>query len=166
MTYKKGSLKAESTTGERWAFTNTFDHNLKRASTSTRMHTCWWKLECCKEKIKKLNLLKTQIKIRKKVLGQKIHITFSHSRRQQPIFQIVQELSNYIDKNTSKSLKFIQNPGSLVGRDVSHKFKVDETGEIRWYHGTVIGWSCHQITSDWIWRRRGTLLFWSYPGSA
>ena len=53
------------------------------------------------------------------------------------------------DKNTSKSLKFIQNPGSLVGRDVSHKFKVDETGEIRWYHGTVIGYDLatklHQI---------------------
>ena len=61
----------------------------------------------------------------------------------------MQELSNYIDQNQSESSKFIKDPGSLVGRDVTHKFEVDETGEIKWYHSTVIGYDLatklHQI---------------------
>lgn len=39
-------------------------------------------LSVAKKKAQKLLLLKTQIKIRKKVFGQTIHIVFSHSRKQ------------------------------------------------------------------------------------
>lgn len=38
-----------------------------------------------KKKTQKLSLLRTQVNIRKKVLGQVIHITFSHFKKQRPL---------------------------------------------------------------------------------
>ena len=45
-------------------------------------------ISATKKKAKKVSLLKTQIKIRRKLLGQNIHIAFSHSRKQQPLSEV------------------------------------------------------------------------------
>lgn len=52
-----------------------------------------------KKKAQKLSLLRTQINIRRKVLGQDIHITFSHLRKQRPLNTVIQELSDYLDRD-------------------------------------------------------------------
>ena len=51
-----------------------------------------------KKKAQKLSLLRTQINIRRKVLGQNIHITFSHLRKQRPLNTVIQELSFYLER--------------------------------------------------------------------
>ena len=86
-----------------------------------------------KKREKKLVLLKTQIKIRKKILNQKIHIVFSHCRKQQPVHDIAKELFTFIAKDDCPITKFIQNPTLLVGSQIKHKFKIAETGKETWF---------------------------------
>ncbi len=89
-----------------------------------------------------MTLLKTQVKIRKKVLNQIIvPITFTRSRRQKPISDIVQELSRFIDQNnTSSELSpLFRDPKAFVGKRIKHKFD-NENGIATWYDGTVIGY--------------------------
>ena len=74
------------------------------------------------------------MKIRKKVLGQNIHINL---RKLRPVNEIVKELSEHIERN---STEFFQDPASLIGRHISHKFETEETREVKWYHGTVVGY--------------------------
>ncbi len=104
-------------------------------------------LTAAKMKAQKLSLLKTQIRIRKKVLHQNIRITFSHSGKQRPIIDIVKELSDYI-QSTFESSDFIQNPDSLVGRHISHKFEVEDTSEFKWYHGTILSYNSATKTHE------------------
>ena len=49
-----------------------------------------------KKKKKKITLLKTQVNIRKKLLKEKIQITFSQSRKQLPINDLVKELAEHV----------------------------------------------------------------------
>ena len=56
-----------------------------------------------KRKAKKLSVLRTQIKIRKRILNQTIPIVFTHARKQIPLGYIVKELSEFIDANTCSS---------------------------------------------------------------
>ena len=69
------------------------------------------------------------------MLMQDVTIPFSHSRKKRPLNQIVKELADYI---TSLSHK---DPNTLVGKDVKHKFKDEETGEEQWYSGNVIAYN-------------------------
>ena len=49
-----------------------------------------------KKKALKLNLLKTQVQIRRKVLGQAIPITFTRNRKQRSVTDVTQELHDFI----------------------------------------------------------------------
>jgi hypothetical protein len=89
-----------------------------------------------KKKAKKISLLRT---LRKKLLKQKIQITFSHSRKQRPINEVIEELSEYITANSIPSA-YISNPFLLVGKAISHKFELEETREEEWYSGVVVGY--------------------------
>ena len=93
-----------------------------------------------KEREKKLVLLKTQIKIRKKILNQKIHIVFSHCRKQRPVHDIAKELFTFIAKDDCPITKYIQNPTLLVGSQIKHKFEIAETGKETWFFGSVISY--------------------------
>lgn len=64
-------------------------------------------LTAAKMKAQKLSLIKTQFKIRKKILHQNIHITFSRSGKQRPIDDIISELLEYIQNSTSESSHLI-----------------------------------------------------------
>ena len=67
-----------------------------------------------KKKAKKLDILKTPVRIRKKVLKQGICITFTQSRRQRPLEEIVKNLSDFIAENPPD----IPDAASLVGRRI------------------------------------------------
>ena len=101
---------------------------------------------------KKLVLLKTQIKIRKKILNQKIHIVFSHCRKQRPVHDIAKELFTFIAKDDCPITKYIQNPTLLVGSQIKHKFEIAETGKETWFFGSVISYDSinklHEIKYD------------------
>lgn len=105
-----------------------------------------------KKREKKLVLLKTQIKIRKKILNQKIHIVFSHCRKQRPVHDIAKELSTFIAKDDCPITKYIQNPTLLVGSQIKHKFEIAETGKEAWFYGSVISYDTinklHEIRYD------------------
>ena len=101
-----------------------------------------------KKKAKKISLIKTQIQIRKTILKQDIRIVFSRLRRQRPLTDILEELANFIDKNSPYSDVL---PEALVGKKISHKFEVAED-ETKWYAGTIISYSAsmktHEIAYD------------------
>ena len=88
-----------------------------------------------KKKKKKITLLKTQVNIRKKLLKEKIQITFSQSRKQLPINDLVKELAEHIAANSlpPEYSALISNPFLLVGKSISHKFELEETCEEKWY---------------------------------
>ena len=74
-----------------------------------------------KKKNKKITLLRTQIKIRRKVLCQTVPIVFTTNRKQRPITDIVKELCDFIDKATfpMECAKFIEDPINLVGKHIN-----------------------------------------------
>lgn len=88
---------------------------------------------------KKAKLLKTQVNIRKKLLKQKIRITYS---QQHPINEIIKELSEHIAANNlpPEYSSLISDPFSLVGKAISHKFELEETREEKWYSGVIAGY--------------------------
>ena len=106
-----------------------------------------------KKREKKLVLLKIQIKIRKKILNQKIHniIVFSHCRKQRPVHDIAKELFTFIAKDDCPITKYIQNPTLLVGSQIKHKFEIAETGKETFF-GSVISYDSinklHEIKYD------------------
>ena len=96
-----------------------------------------------KKKNKKIKLLKTQIRIRKKVLCQNVPVVFSTNKKQRPLKDIVMELCDFIDKCTlpTECESFIRNPTSLIGRKVKHRFLEEVSGTPTWYSGTVLDYS-------------------------
>ena len=74
----------------------------------------------------------------KKVLGRNIpHIKFSHAGTPRPLNDIVKEISDYIDQNPCEYSPFIKNPGKLVGRQVNHRFEL-QNQSFQWFTGTVL----------------------------
>ena len=88
-----------------------------------------------RRKIKKIKLLKTQIRIRKKVLCQTVPIVLTTNSKQRPLKDIVMELCDFIDKCTlpAECESFIRNPTSLIGRKVKHRFLEEVGGTPTWY---------------------------------
>jgi hypothetical protein len=77
-----------------------------------------------KKDSKKLSIIKTQVNVRKKVLGQQIKITYTHARRKRPICEILAEFHDSVAGFFLPDL--VCNPLSFVGKEVDHKFQVDE----------------------------------------
>lgn len=98
-------------------------------------------ISATKKRMEKRSLLMSQVKIRKKVVGQDIHISFSHSGRQRPLTEIIQELSDYIDENATEMSDFIEDPNALVGKCIHHKFELEGTNEVMWYRGKVVDYN-------------------------
>ena len=105
-------------------------------------------LSITKKRNKKIDCLKTQIRIRKRVLGQNVSIVFTSNRKQRPLNDIVKELCDHID-NTPLPVQydsFIRNPTSLIGRQVKQRFLDGEDGSSNWYLGTVMDYSPEEKT--------------------
>lgn len=93
-------------------------------------------------------LLSSQVKVRKKLLGQNITIKFSQSGRPRPLSEISQELSHFIDESFISTI--IADPSLLVGHRIDHKFQENETE--KWYSGSVVdydlGSKVHEVVYD------------------
>ena len=109
-------------------------------------------LSAAKKRATKISFLKTQMKIRKKVLKQDVPIVFTHYRNQRPLDDIVKELSDFIDRSTASSefSILIKDPKALVGRQIKQKFQTEEDGRIVWYNGTVVGYCMTLKTHDMV----------------
>ena len=83
-----------------------------------------------KKRNKKIDLLKTQVQIRRKVLGQTVPIVFTSSRKQRPLANIVTELCDFIENSTlpTECSAFLKDPISLVGRQIKQRFQDGESG--------------------------------------
>lgn len=86
---------------------------------------------------RKLAIIRTQIHIRKKILLQNINIPLTRSRKQRPVTDLVQELSDYI-RTQGPFSKLLEEPDVLVGSRINHRFETGVDRERKWYAGTVL----------------------------
>ncbi len=102
-----------------------------------------------KKKSKKLTVIRTQIGIRKKILKQNINILLTRSRKQRPVDDILEELTDFIRKNSVFS-EMLQHPHDLIGSRIKHRFEMDEG--IDWYSGIIVGYDSttrkHEVSYD------------------
>ena len=83
------------------------------------------------------------MKVRRKLLNQKISLKFSQSGKRKPLHKLICEfkdviLSNSCAVNSSTTSVLADNPLSLVGRHISHKFICEDTREEVWYEGYIV----------------------------
>ena len=95
-------------------------------------------ISASQKKAKKMEVLKTQIKIRKQVLLQKVPIMFTHCRKPRAVHEIAKELSLFIDHNESPRATILHDPALLVGRHIQHRFALED-GCHAWFNGIVQG---------------------------
>ena len=69
-------------------------------------------------------------------MKQDIRIVFTHSRKQRPINEIIQELFDFIAANKCDSIP--SNRSSLIGKLIRHKFEFEGTHEEVWYDGKIV----------------------------
>ena len=100
--------------------------NIKDEGLSTR-----------KENEKILNLLKEQVRIRKKLLKQKTSITFTSNGRKRPLSLLVAEVQELIGDSPVSGDHADSDPHTLVGKTIMHKFLVDNEEE-QWFSGFVL----------------------------
>ena len=102
---------------------------------------------------KKLAVLKQQVRVRKKVMNQKVPITFTHLRKKRPLPELIKEVKEFIAANPPNKYDgnevetpLNMDPFSLVGRHVYHRF-IDEStststsGSEQWYEGFILGYN-------------------------
>ena len=111
---------------------------LHLVTTSRELHEILSDIEsksatATQKKVEKRSFLSEQVKLRKMLFGKSIHISFSHSGRQQPLCKVIQELSDYIDQDPSSAefSTYIEDPDSLVGKHISHKFEFEDTNDAK-----------------------------------
>ena len=115
-------------------------------TSSDELHQALGEIDCqnitaSKKKSLKVSFLKTQVNVRRKVLGQGIRIIFSKSGRQRALTDLISELADYIDDNPFEYSTFLKDPSSLVGKKISHKFVLpDDLQTVKWYDGVVLGY--------------------------
>ena len=92
----------------------------------------------------KIGVIKTQVQIRRKVLGQSVPITFTSNRKQCPITDIIRELHDVIAHSDLpvEFVSFLERPMTLIGKRIKQRFQ-DESNNpdnCTWYEGTVTGY--------------------------
>ena len=96
------------------------------------------------KRAKILPLLKEQVRIREKLLHQRCNIKFSKNRKQRPLAELIKEvrtfISNYDDATATAEFIQTDDPMSLVGKQVLHKF-MDESDNEEWYSGYVVAYN-------------------------
>ena len=101
-----------------------------------------------RKKQQKVALVRVQINIRKKVLGQKIKIPFTQHGKQRPLKVIIKELADFIADNPHSDVETaLGNPSALVGKESLHKFQIDSGGE-SWFSGVVISYNVEDNTHE------------------
>ena len=104
-----------------------------------------------KKESEKLSVIKMQVKIREKVLGQQIKIRYTASKKRRPVSEIIAE---FLDSIASFRLPdFVCNPLLFVRKEVHHKFQISVDGDTKWYRGTILSYDSSSKTHG-----RGTLF--------
>jgi hypothetical protein len=94
-----------------------------------------------KKESEKLKILRDQVQLRKKVLHQDIHITFSLNRKKKTACEIIRELSDYIEQQPlSRFSDFIDDPSKLIGKEIKQRFHLEDSNDFQWYNGKVISY--------------------------
>ena len=97
-----------------------------------------------KKELEKLSIIKLQVNIRRKVLGQKIKIQYTVSRKKRPVSAII---ADFRDSMTGFPLPdYICNPCLLVGKKIHHNFQVNDDGKTNWYYGTICSYNPNSKT--------------------
>ena len=87
------------------------------------------------------SVLKNQVKIMKKVLGKNVSIVFSHKAgKQRPLDDLIQEVCDIINEHSIEYAELPQSPYNLIGKSICHKFVIEDTQEIQWFFGEIIGY--------------------------
>ena len=110
-------------------------------------------ISTAKKTQKKRTIIREQINIRRKVLGQKINVPFSCKRKQRSLSDIVKEFSAHLNDvpaaSSSTSIRDYSSE-SLVGQTVLHKFEVD--GQDQWFTGFIVSYNArtnlHEIAYE------------------
>ena len=97
-----------------------------------------------KNKTKKIELLKEQVKYRKQLLKQNIKLVFTINGKQRPLTELVTEVEEIIREYQGQNVNTANtttgtDATALVGKRINHKFVVDE--EEVWYTGSVISYN-------------------------
>ena len=76
--------------------------------------------------------MKTQIKY----FSDEIFILFLLSLENSDLWVIL----DFIDQHAPECLNYsiIKEPTTLIGKHIQHRFEVDNTGTVKWYHGIII----------------------------
>ena len=85
--------------------------------------------------------MKTQIKIRRKVLSQNVPIVFTSSHKQRAITDTAKELCDFIETRIPcpLSLQDLFKTSCLIGKRINHKFTDEGSGDLQWYYGIMLG---------------------------
>jgi len=95
---------------------------------------------------RKMKILKEQVKARKKLLDQKVCISFSHHGKQRPLSEILHEVREFIQTHMHVQYQGCAvvpgtDPLSLVGRHILHLFIDQDSGCEHWYEGYILSYS-------------------------
>lgn len=83
-----------------------------------------------------MEVLKTQIKIRKTLLQQKVPILFTHCKKPRAVHEIAKELSLFIDHDEGPTAAILHSPALLVGSHIKHRFALEDGCHV-WFNGIV-----------------------------
>lgn len=99
---------------------------------------------------KKLALIREQINIRKKLLGQKINIPFTCKGKQRSLVVITEEFLQHLQNEGACSTSCSYSAQYLVGKTVLHKFLVNK--DEKWFRGYIVNYSAdtneHEISYE------------------
>ena len=93
----------------------------------------------------KLEILKTQLKVRQMLLDKPIKFYFTKGGKKIPLSQLIQSFKSMLDnypvpdpKTMLKHFQFVTS-GGLVGKEIMHRFS-DKTTQGKWYTGHVLAY--------------------------
>ncbi len=61
-------------------------------------------------------------------------------------------MADFIDHNDLKYSTYFQDPSSIVGKRIQHKFEIENSDKTEWFDGTIVGYDSidkkHEIRYD------------------
>ena len=89
----------------------------------------------------KLAILKEQVRVRKKLLNQKVLIVFTRLKTKRLLSELIKEVKEFIaaDMPNENIVDDTPDPFSLVGRHVYHRF-INDSNTDTWYEGFILGY--------------------------
>ena len=90
--------------------------------------------------IKRRELLKMQLNIRKTMLGQNVKMYSTKSDKTVLLLQLISEFKDILESNPLPSSFSTRATPQLVGKKISHRFYDKKKKEYKWYSGLVMNY--------------------------